>query len=112
MNVQLLEAPTNELEQKIYEAVHNVEDPEIGISVAELGLIYKIKAENGKAKIEMTYTSMACPAGPQIKQEIQDNALRVEGIDSVEVEVVWNPKWDPRLMASEEAKMDLGIFDY
>lgn len=59
----------------------------------------------------MTYTSMACPAGPQMKQEIEDQALRVDGIDEVVVEVVWNPKWDPREMASEEAKMQMGIYD-
>lgn len=108
----LLEEPKTELEQKVYDEISRVEDPEIGISVAELGLIYRINVENGKAKIEMTYTSMACPAGPQMKQEIQDNALRVEGVDSAEVEVVWVPKWDPRTMASDEAKMDLGIFEY
>ncbi|MGJ4788089.1 metal-sulfur cluster biosynthetic enzyme [Leptospira hartskeerlii] len=110
--MQLLEQPTQEIEKRVYAEIHRVEDPEIGISVAELGLIYKIQVEGDKARIEMTYTSMACPAGPQMKKDIQDNALRVEGINSVDVEVVWTPKWDPRAMASEEAKMDLGIFDY
>ncbi|EPG73619.1 PF01883 domain protein [Leptospira fainei serovar Hurstbridge str. BUT 6] len=108
----LLEEPKTDIEKKIYEEISRVEDPEIGISVAELGLIYRIQVEEGKAKIEMTYTSMACPAGPQMKKEIQDNALRVDGVNEAEVEVVWTPKWDPRVMASEEAKMDLGIFDY
>ncbi len=101
---QMLEAPTNTLEEQIYEEVKKVEDPEIGISIAELGLIYRIKVENGKAKIDMTYTSMACPAGPQMKQQVKDYALRVEGISEAEVEVVWVPKWDPREMATEEAK--------
>ncbi|ASV12258.1 metal-sulfur cluster assembly factor [Leptospira santarosai] len=107
----MLEAPTNTLEGQIYEEVKKVEDPEIGISIVELGLIYRIKVEDGKAKIDMTYTSMACPVGPQMKQQVKDHALRVEGITDVEVEVVWVPKWDPREMATEEAKMDLGIFD-
>ncbi|EPE83241.1 PF01883 domain protein [Leptospira noguchii str. 1993005606] len=57
----MLEAPTNTLEEQIYEEVKQVEDPEIGISIAELGLIYRIKVENGKAKIDMTYTSMLVP---------------------------------------------------
>ncbi|RHX88473.1 metal-sulfur cluster assembly factor [Leptospira stimsonii] len=107
----MLEAPTNALEEQIYEEVKKVEDPEIGISIAELGLIYRIKVEGTRAKIDMTYTSMACPAGPQMKQDVINHTLRVDGITEAEVEVVWIPKWDPREMASEDAKMDLGIFD-
>lgn len=99
-----------DLEKKIYEALSNVLDPEIGLPITELGLIYEVKAEGNTAKIKMTYTSMACPAGPQMKRDVEENCLRVEGIDACEVEVVWSPKWNPREMASDFAKEYLGIY--
>ncbi|BDA79068.1 hypothetical protein LPTSP3_g19980 [Leptospira kobayashii] len=107
----MITMPNTSLEWEVYNNIREVEDPEIGITLVELGLIYQITVEEKKAIIVMTYTSMACPAGPQMKQEIEDQALRVDGIDEVVVEVVWNPKWDPREMASEEAKMQMGIYD-
>ncbi len=102
----------NELEKKIYQEVRKVEDPELNISLTELGLIYDIQAsEDGVAKIQMTLTSMGCPAGPYLKSEVISSVMKVEGVKDVEVEIVWSPKWDPRKMASEEAKMLLGIFE-
>ncbi|MCE9500866.1 MAG: metal-sulfur cluster assembly factor [Leptospira sp.] len=101
----------NEIEKALYDEIHKVEDPELFISIAELGLIYDIKSENGKADVKMTFTSMACPAGPQLKQEVYNACLRTDGVTEANVEVVWNPKWDPKLMASEDAKMELGIYD-
>ena len=104
--------PLSELEKKIYDSLMEIEDPELGILIVELGLIYDIRVnENRNAKIKMTFTSMACPAGPSLKSQVMSNALKVEGIEDADVEVVWNPKWDPRVMASEDAKMILGIYD-
>ncbi len=100
-----------EKEKEVLENIRLVEDPDIGISLVELGLVYALKVEDKKASIVMTLTSMACPSGPQMKAELEEHALQVEGIEEAEVEVVWSPKWDPREMASEEAKMHLGIFD-
>ncbi|WCL51134.1 metal-sulfur cluster assembly factor [Leptospira sp. GIMC2001] len=99
-----------EKDKEVFEQIQYVQDPEIGIAITELGLVYEVKTENDKALVKMTYTSMACPAGAQMKREVEEAALRVEGIDSVEVEIVWTPKWDPREMASEDAKDMLGIF--
>lgn len=99
-----------EKEKEVYDAIRAVEDPEIGIPIVELGLVYEVKVEEDKALIKMTYTSMACPAGAQMKKDVEDNSLRVEGINEVNVEVVWSPPWNPREMASEDAKMQLGIF--
>ncbi|MCB1180310.1 MAG: DUF59 domain-containing protein [Leptospiraceae bacterium] len=108
----MLEGNPNEIEQKVYDSIHTVEDPELHISIAELGLIYGVSVdENSKAHVKMTLTSMACPAGPYLKSEVLSAALKVEGISDAEVEVVWTPKWDPRLMATEDAKAELGIYD-
>ncbi len=100
------------LEKAIYEALSEIEDPELDIKIVDLGLIYEIKInEEGIANIKMTFTSMACPAGPSLKSQVLSNSMKVEGVKDSNVEIVWNPKWDPRLMASEDAKMQLGIFD-
>lgn len=106
-----MEELRNDLERAVFNAISPVLDPEIGITLMELGLIYDVKVdENGIANIKMTLTSMACPAGPMLKNEIADAALTVKDVKEVEVELVWSPPWDPRTMASEDAKMMLGIF--
>ena len=100
-----------ELKQAVWERIAQVEDPEIGLSVTDLGLIYKIEIDpeqNNKAQIDMTFTSMACPYGPQLKAEVHVAATHV--VPDAHVEVVFSPPWDPREMASEEAKALLGIF--
>lgn len=107
-----MEEPINELEREVYNSLLPIEDPELDIRIMDLGLIYDIKVNEDKvANIKMTFTSMACPAGPSLKSQVLANALKVEGIKDANVEIVWNPKWDPRLMATEEAKMQLGIYD-
>jgi metal-sulfur cluster biosynthetic enzyme len=109
--MNLMKAPENELETAIYQSIQGIEDPEIGITLVELGLIYEINVDSEKkANIKMTFTSMACPAGPQLKNEVLAGALRTEGISDANIEIVWNPKWDPRVMATEDAKMQLGIY--
>lgn len=105
-----MEDSMNELERSVYAALMSVVDPELYISIIDLGLIYDIKVENGKAKVKMTFTSMACPAGPQMRDEVYNSCLRIDGIEEADVEVVWNPPWNPRLMASEEAQMQMGIY--
>ena len=107
-----MEELRNDLEKAVYQAILPVEDPELFISIMELGLIYDIKVnENNEANVKMTFTSMAFPAGPSLKSQVLSAALQVEGIKDANVEIVWTPKWDPRLMASEDAKMQLGIYD-
>ncbi|MCC5814233.1 MAG: metal-sulfur cluster assembly factor [Leptospira sp.] len=99
-----------DIEKEVYRQIENVQDPEIGLPITELGLIYEVKVVDNKALVKMTYTSMACPAGAQMKAEVEESCLRVEPIDAVEVEIVWTPKWNPREMSSEMAKDHLGIF--
>jgi len=104
--------PFSELEVRVLDSLREIEDPEIGVLIVDLGLIYDVRVnEENKAKIKMTFTSMACPAGPSLKSQVLSNAMRVEGITDADVEIVWTPKWDPRIMASEDAKMVLGIYD-
>ncbi len=98
--------------EEVRSVLKTVFDPEIGINIVDLGLIYEVDlAEDGKtAKILYTLTSPACPVGPMLQAQIQEAASNVEGVEEVELELVFSPPWDPREMASDEAKFELGIF--
>ena len=98
-----------ELKGAIWKKLCLIEDPEIGLSITDLGLIYDIQIESPKkANISMTFTSMACPYGPQLKAQVHAAATRF--VSDVEVDVVFKPPWDPHKMASEEAKQLMGIY--
>ncbi len=90
----------------VIEALKKVVDPELYIDVWTLGLIYNIDLlEDGILSIKMTFTSVACPAGPQLVQEVKEKTEELEGIKETHVEVVFQPPWTP----SEDLKAMLGI---
>ena len=97
--------------EEIGEALRAVYDPEIGINIVDLGLLYGVtKDEEGGVNVQMTLTTPACPLGPVIIDQVTYVAGRLPGVENVNVEFVWTPTWDPRVMASEEAKAELGIW--
>ncbi|MEW6145415.1 MAG: metal-sulfur cluster assembly factor [Thermodesulfobacteriota bacterium] len=96
-------------ENKILEVLSNVYDPEIPIDIVNLGLIYGIDIEGGNVRISMTMTAPGCPASTQIAGESKILVEEIPGVESVEIELVWDPPWDPSKM-SEEAQQSLGIF--
>jgi metal-sulfur cluster biosynthetic enzyme len=98
-------------EFEVIEALKPVEDPELHLSVVDLGLIYGVKFEDEgkKAVIDMTLTSIACPVGPQLRASVHAAALKVPGVEDVYVNLVFNPPWNPRTMASEDVLLHLGI---
>ena len=89
----------------VVEVLKTINDPEIMIDIYTLGLIYDIDLREPELNIRMTFTSIACPVGPYIVQEIKDKAKTLAGIEKVNVEVVFQPAWEP----SEELKAMLGI---
>ncbi len=96
---------------EIREGLKPVEDPEIHLSIVDLGLIYKTEMlPDGVAYVLHTLTSPMCPFGPQLMSEIHQSVANVPGVKDVKVEVTFNPAWDPKTMASDEVKMMLGIF--
>ena len=98
-------------EQEVLEVLKTVFDPEIGINIVDLGLVYAVETpDESSVKIDFTLTSPACPVGPMIKAQIEQAASTIEGVDSVESEIVFSPPWDTREMCSDEAKFELGIF--
>jgi metal-sulfur cluster biosynthetic enzyme len=87
----------------------NVIDPEIGVNVVDLGLVYEIGTKDGTAEITMTLTTPACPLGPYLDSEVRGAVEGVPGVCDVKVNLVWTPPWDPSMM-SEEAKLELGFW--
>ncbi len=100
-------------EEAIREAIHPVQDPEIALSILDLGLVYAIEIDQEKKSvvIRMTLTSPMCPAGPEMLAATEMAARRVPGVEDAKVELVWEPRWDPRIHCSEDAKAYLGIWD-
>ncbi|HOP08050.1 MAG TPA: iron-sulfur cluster assembly protein [candidate division Zixibacteria bacterium] len=100
--------PTNE---EILTALKPVLDPEIGLGLVDLGLIYDVMVEpDGKVKIKMTLTTPACPYGETLLHLTHEAAASVDGVTEVEITLVWDPPWNPREMASDLAKDVLGIW--
>lgn len=91
--------------EEVIESIKTVIDPELFIDIWTLGLIYDIVIEESAIKIDMTFTSIACPAGPQLVDEVKQKLSALEGVESVSVKVVFQPPWEP----SEELKGMLGI---
>jgi metal-sulfur cluster biosynthetic enzyme len=100
-------APTYE---EMREKLAEVKDPEINMSIVELGLVYGIEYDDGIVNITMTLTSPGCPLGPVIRGEAYAKMKEIPGVKDVDVQIVWNPPWDPRTMASEDVRMQLGIW--
>ena len=80
------------------------------MSIMELGLVYDVQVEDGKVKVIYTLTSAACPLGPVVDAQIQESVGDLPGVKEIETEVTFNPPWDPRTMASDDVKMQLGIW--
>jgi metal-sulfur cluster biosynthetic enzyme len=82
-------------EAVVQDALRKVKDPEAGINVVDLGLIYDVAIEQGKVDVKMTLTSPGCPAGPQIMSDMDDAVRALDGVKDVRVELVWEPYWTP-----------------
>lgn len=96
-------------EEQVLDALRNVYDPELGINIVDLGLVYTVEVSDGRVYIEYTLTTMGCPIGPLIEQQMQAFLATVPGVQEVETEMVLRPPWSPEMM-SEEAKAALGFF--
>jgi metal-sulfur cluster biosynthetic enzyme len=94
--------------EELRDVLNTVEDPELGMGIVDLGLVYDVAVEGSTAKVTFTLTSMGCPVGPWIQEQIVEVSRGVEGIDEVVPELVWTPPWSPELM-SEDAKFVLGF---
>jgi metal-sulfur cluster biosynthetic enzyme len=98
-------------DELIRAALSEVYDPEIGIDIVSLGLVYDTRLDDdGLLTIDMTLTTPYCPLGPVIQTQAHAVCSPLPGVNDVKVELVWSPPWDPRTMASDEARLQLGIY--
>src|ERR1700730_14913326 len=93
----------------IREHLKTVIDPELGVNIVDLGLVYGIEVKEGDVEVSMTLTSPACPLGAVIQAQVHQALTKIPWVKEPKVELVWSPMWDPRKMASEDARMELGI---
>jgi metal-sulfur cluster biosynthetic enzyme len=92
----------------VTEALRQVFDPELGLDIVELGLLYDVEIVAGEVKVFYSLTSIGCPAGPLIHQQILEALREIPGIEKAVLELVWDPPWTPERM-SEDAKLLLGF---
>ncbi|MBK8170857.1 MAG: metal-sulfur cluster assembly factor [Sandaracinaceae bacterium] len=88
-------------------ALSEVLDPELGISIVELGLVYDVRVHEQRVEIDLTMTSAACPLSEQLMDEVESRLQALDAFDEVSVNLVWDPPWSPDRM-SEAARRDLG----
>jgi metal-sulfur cluster biosynthetic enzyme len=97
------------LKEQVLDVLRNVHDPELGINIVDLGLVYGVEVEGTTVHITYTLTTMGCPIGPLIEAEMRQFLSGVPGVGEVNAEMVLRPPWTPEMM-SEEAKAALGFF--
>ncbi len=95
-------------EDVVTEALKEVYDPELHYNIVDLGLVYDVEVKDGAIHILMTLTTPACPIGPMVIEQIQENVGLLPGVKDVDVEITFDPLWSPEMM-SEEARADLGL---
>ena len=95
-------------EQEILQALRGVNDPEVGVNIVDLGLVYSTEVVGDKVRILMTMTTPACPMHSYLTEEVRNAILsQHEEVEDVNVELVWDPRWSPQ-MISEKGKRQLG----
>ncbi|QHO63087.1 metal-sulfur cluster assembly factor [Candidatus Chazhemtobacterium aquaticus] len=95
-------------DQDVFNALKGVIDPELGINVVDLGLVYGVEINEEVVRVEMTLTSPGCPLAGLIDQMVKSAVGKLEGVERVELELVWDPLWIPAMM-SEEVREEFGV---
>jgi FeS assembly SUF system protein len=108
-SIKLIMTDKEALKQKIIDCLNTVFDPELPVSIYELGLIYEIKiSDDAVVQIVMTLTAPSCPAAQSLPLEVDEKVRQVEGVKDVHVMITWSPKWEKSMM-SEAAQLELGF---
>lgn len=99
------------IQEQLRTALKSVIDPELNMNIVDLGLVYGVEAnDRGEARVTYTLTSPGCPLGPIIQSQVQAALKKIPWVTQVQCALVWTPPWNPKTMASEEVKMELGIW--
>jgi len=105
--IATVRAPAGTLVDQLYELLHEVIDPEVGVNIVDLGLVFEVTVAERLAAVRMTLTTPGCPLGGYMEDAIRHTLTRVPEIDDTQMDLVWEPAWGPHMM-SEEAKRQLG----
>ena len=97
-----------ELKDKVIDEIKRIYDPEIPVNIYELGLIYDISINKKNVSIKMTLTTPNCPVAESLPKEVKDSIKEINGVDNVDLDLVWDPPWDKSMM-SEAAKLELNL---
>ena len=108
MEKKLLQNNFMELKEKIIDEIKKIYDPELPVNIYDLGLIYDVQVNEKKAMIKMTLTTPNCPVAESLPKEVKEGAMQVEGIEDVDLELVWDPPWSKDMM-SDAAKLELNL---
>lgn len=95
-------------QKQVLAKLREVLDPEIGINIVDLGLVYEVNVKNSQVTIKMTFTTPACPLLGYLVNEVQSKVRELKGVSDVQVQFAWEPRWTPERM-SKEAKKQLGL---
>lgn len=99
------------IDADVWDALYAVEDPEMPVSIVDLGLIYDVAVADGTAHVDMTLTYSGCPARDMLQDDVREAVESVEGIDGVDLRLVWSPEWSVELVteSGKEALRDFGL---
>lgn len=102
--------PDDAIEAEAWDRLHDLYDPEIGINLVDLGLIYAITSDHGKVYVAMTLTTPGCPMSDSMPPAVQRVMETIPGVEEVKVDLVWDPPWNPERI-TDEGKRELGWLD-
>ena len=111
-NVEELPATGEEstgVERAVWDTLYDIDDPEMPISIVDLGLIYGVAIEDGHARVDMTLTYTGCPARDMLQETVRKRVAAVEGIEEADLRLVWSPEWTVE-MVTEQGRADLREF--
>jgi metal-sulfur cluster biosynthetic enzyme len=97
-------------EEQMMERLATVEDPELRESIVDLGLVYGVEESDGDVTVTMTLTSPGCPLGGMIEGAVKDAMADLDGVKDTKVNIVWSPRWDPRVHASEDIRIKYNLW--
>ena len=97
-----------DLKEKVIDEIKKIYDPEIPVNIYELGLIYDVLIIEKVVKVKMTLTTPNCPVAESLPKEVKDSIMQIDGVDKVDLDLVWEPPWDKSMM-SESAKLELNL---
>ena len=97
-----------DLKEKVIAEIKKIYDPEIPVNIYELGLIYDVSINEKNVKIKMTLTTPNCPVAESLPKEVKDSIMNIDGVDKVDLDLVWEPPWDKSMM-TESAKLELNL---